>query len=349
MIVREKMIAVAGTLLLTSCGSLPESKSKKDKSVAADHNAADHDAVDGPVGRVMLRGSSALSLTTESEGSPADASTQAPPESQNEKKNEIVIREGLTVTAARLSIALIKLSEAKDPTPQEKQQETTANAEETKVEESSVSKLVNLVSQGVGRGKFTPEERAVQQKSIIDLILLFVGMDKSIRFKGPFVFDAVTGKLESSSVQANLKEGFYRRIGFKLKRNFDVSSTDPLDGNAYVVSGTVKKKDGSTVGFDVEFDGTLNFNLRSDAGFEVKAGVDNTLGLFFDVRKWFEGVDLERADIERDTGKILIARRKNREILQQISANVQKYTGYYKDAGGSPKPGEILGKGEPVP
>jgi hypothetical protein len=349
MIVRRKMIAIAGSLWLASCGSLPDTKSKKDKGAVADQSARDRDAVDGPVGRVMLRGSSALSLASESEETADDSPKEAPAESQTEKKNEIVIREGLTVTAARLSIALIKLSETKDPTPQEKQQETTANAEENKTEENSVSKLVNLVSQGVGKGKFTPEERAAQQKSIIDLILLFVGMDKSIRFKGPFVFDTVSGKLESSSVQVNLKEGFYRRIGFKLKRNFDVSSSDPLEGNAYVVSGTVTKKDGSKVGFDVEFDGTLNCSLRSDVGFEVKADVDNTLGLFFDVRKWFEGVDLEKADLDRDTGKIQITRRKNRDILRQISGNIQKYTGYYKDAGGTPKPGEILGKGEPVP
>lgn len=352
---RAKITGLASLILAISCGSqIPGRHATKDTG-----KAGATDDASGPIGRVLLRGARAdFGLLTETPPGPAPSQTpetSAPPAplSPAPLPTEIVVSDSITVTSARLSVALIKLKENLEPTPDEAQAEKTSDKEESRAEGGSTGTPPSLTLQTLEEAKEEPklsrEDRDSLRKSITDFIAQIVKMDDSIRFKGPFVFNAVTGKLEGGSAEATLQEGSYRRIQFKLKRNLDVDAGDPLEGNAFLITGTFKKQDGTTVGFEVAWDRTTKICLRSNAGFHVEPGVENVLGLFFDVKKWFEGVDLNTADVDEGSGSISISRRKNRDILRQIKGNIQHSTGYFKDSGTAPKEGDTIGKGESIP
>ncbi len=172
--------------------------------------------------------------------------------------------------------------------------------------------------------------------------------DQAVRFIGPVVFDAVAGEFEGDGIDIETLDGNYRRIEFKLKRNFSLESEDPLFGNVFVVRGTVKLE-GEQVPFEMNWHRALNFRLVGEKGVPVSAEAASTVAVVFDLNQWFEGVDFSKAKVASD-GKIYIDRRANHEIRRQISKNMKRNMRFGVDSNDDKSLGvsETVGAGEVV-
>ncbi len=170
--------------------------------------------------------------------------------------------------------------------------------------------------------------------------------DQATKFVGPFIYDALLGKIEGALPAAETTDGSYQRVEFQLRRDFAVGVDDPLFGNVFAIQGTVMR-DGAPVPFAVEWNIALNFRLFGDGAFAVAPGADNTLSIGFDVHSWFAGIDWASATVDAD-GTIYVDRSANREIMRQVHRNMKSSTVFGRDQDGDGKLGatESAGKGQ---
>ena len=169
--------------------------------------------------------------------------------------------------------------------------------------------------------------------------------DLSTKFSGPYVYDAVLGKLEGDAPKVDLTDGSYKRIEFQLKPDFAAADTDPLLGNVFAMKGTVLVG-GKAVPLTIEWHVALNFRLAGDGAFSVKAGEQNGLGIGFEPAKWFEGIDWASATVDAD-GTIYVDKRNNHAIMSQLHKNIKASVAFGKaGADGKLKADTVAGKGE---
>ena len=160
-----------------------------------------------------------------------------------------------------------------------------------------------------------------------------------------FIYDTIAGKIEGDLPTIDLVDGSYRRVEFKMRRNFSVAAEDPILGNVFIINGTFKKADGTVVPFVISWHMAMNFRLRADNPFSVVAAGQNKLSIVFDVVKWFEGIDLETATVDAD-GTMYINKSSNREILSALHKNMKVNTRFGKDADGDGKLAEAEQEGQ---
>jgi hypothetical protein len=214
--------------------------------------------------------------------------------------------------------------------------------------ETPTSKPKDRIEGGKERGEkieARQDELKTQMKGALEKL---AKRDESVGFFGPAVFDAVAGKFEGEGINIETEDGTYRRIEFKLKRNFGLEAEDPLLGNVFVVKGEVKLGE-QQVPFEMNWHRALNFRLVSADGVSVSAGTDAAVAIVFDLHKWFDGVDFSKARVAAD-GKIYIDRRANHEIRRQISKNMKRNMrfGLDKNQDASLGASETAGAGEAV-
>jgi hypothetical protein len=165
--------------------------------------------------------------------------------------------------------------------------------------------------------------------------------DRAVRWAGPYLYDAISGQVTGDLPATELADGSYRRIEFKLRRNFD-----ELEGHVLMIKGNFK--DGDTVTpFEITWNCAMNLRLRSDTPYEVAPGGDNKLAIVFDLTTWFDGVDLSKADVDAD-GTIRVNRHSNRDLVRQMRRNIKTGLKFGKDSDGDGKLAETetVGAGE---
>lgn len=274
---------------------------------------------------------------------------------------ELAVSDSISLSVARFNIAAIKVKASKDPTAKEAEHEKEAVAEEAEavkevdaVAEAADAALVDKdkapedaakKDEMKGRREKIAAKKgdlAAKEKDRLDK---HAAKDKGTRFKGPYVYDAVTGVIDGDLPPVDLVDGSYRRVEFQLKRSLDVADDDPLLGNVFYIKGTVTKADDSTVPFEIEWHVAMNFRLKAENPFAVVAGGENKLSIAFDMVKWFDGIDLAAAEADAD-GTVYVNKQSNREILKQLHKNMKIHTRFGKDSDGDGKLGDAEKAGE---
>lgn len=174
--------------------------------------------------------------------------------------------------------------------------------------------------------------------------------DKSLKFSGPYVYNAISGKLEEDTPSAvEMTDGSYKRIEFKLKRNWDAGEDEGLFGKVFVIKGNYTV-DGVTTPFEIYHHVAINFRLLGEGAFKVESNEQNALSIVFDLKKWFEGIDLSTADKDLESGAIIIDKTANKEILKILKKNIKTHSRFGKDSdgNGSLADTEVAGEGEVV-
>ncbi len=276
------------------------------------------------------------------------------------------VSDTISLTIARFNIAAIKVKATKEPSAKESENDAKA-VEEEKADVQEVEAATDDAGAGLSEkapdqktdtGPATKEKRQARKDKVVaakdklgekakSRSEAQAGRDKGIRFKGPYVFDAIAGVIEGEMPPVDLVDGSYRRIDFQLKRSFDAAADDPLLGNVFVIHGEFTKADQSVVPFAIEWHVAMNFRLKAEDAFSVVAGGENKLNIAFDVAKWFDGVSLEAASVDAD-GTMYINKQSNRELLKAMHKNLKIHTHFGKDKDGDGKlaPSEQQGAGE---
>lgn len=275
----------------------------------------------------------------------------------------ISVGDKLVVTMARFSVAAIKLKAQKDEHEHEKKLKDQEAKEEEQAEKEldaavaeaaaslhehkdGADKPLKPVADGDAAGKVKPSPKDIapaspkKREQIFakrdplaqgekDRLAKAAHHDRSTRFVGPYVYDAVTGQMSGDAPAVDVFDGSYRRVEFKLRRNFEVEGTDPLFGNVFVIQGAILINDES-VPFEVAWHSALNFKLVGNGAMVVAPSADNTLAIAFDLDKWFVGVDLSGAQKSED-GVIRINKESNKDLLHLMHKNMHKAARFGKD------------------
>ena len=269
----------------------------------------------------------------------------------------IDINDKFSLSYAKFNIAKIRMKAERD----QKEDEKTLEKSEIADEKAAVSALdheigdqspasTNLLSPTPGqpgqplppaaangqRAKEEAERSKVKQK-LEDLkgrekerLEKSTKQDKSTKFVGPYVYDAVLKKIEGDAPKVDLVDGSYKRIEFQMLRNFGAPDTDPLLGHVFAMKGEFTKNDGQKIPVEIEWSVALNFRIAGENGAAVKTGEDNSLIVDFDISKWFEGIELEKALIDAE-GTMYINRTNNIEIMKKLLRNIKIHSGFGKD------------------
>ncbi len=266
---------------------------------------------------------------------------------------------GVEITMAKLNVAMVKLKPKKEATAKDQdiaaQESTEEKAQDAAVAEATGETEAAALAGNDGAANMSTEDRTAKlaakkdelKKKDADRRAKEKARDPAIRFGGPFVFDALAGKLEGSAESAALPDGSYRRIEFKVRRTFDVVESDPLFGNAAIVKGTFTK-DGAAVPFTIEIRNAMNFSLAGEKALAIVPSADTSLGLSFDLTKWLEGVDFSVAEIDTASGEVLIDVQHNQTLLKKVRSNMKTASRFGKDADGDGKiaTDEAAGEGQ---
>lgn len=296
-----------------------------------------------------------------------------------EQAPTLAVNDSVTLTMARFNIAAIKVKAAKDVSAKEKKADDAETAEETEAvkeidditaqaekSDDAIAALHEGHDHGVSAkddSQGVKDKLAERQKSKRDKLAEHkddlkqkeegrlekeVKKDRGTRFSGPYVYDAIAGKMEGTAPAVDLTDGSYRRVEFKLKRNFTAENDDPLLGQVFVIQGTVKQGE-TYVPFTIDWHAAMNFRLRGDGAFAAAPEEANELAIVFDLVKWFEGVDLTKLEADT-TGVILVDKSHNQDVLKAIRSNIKKQIRFGKDKNKDDtlKGDEVAGSGEDV-
>jgi hypothetical protein len=311
--------------------------------------------------------SAGMSLQDEETETPAaDESTDTPaPADQAPEEKSIKVSDSVTLNMARFNLWAVKVKAQKDPSEKEKELEKRENEEEG----NDVAELESETAAGLKEDddKDGKDPKNELQKAEHDSEKMREKIkekreeykereekhkerdkarDKSLKFHGPYIYDAIAGAMEGDAPAVDLNDGSYRRIEFKLKRNVTAEDTDPILGNVFVIRGTVMKGEES-VPFEITWHSAMNFRLRGEKAFKVEAEGESKLAIVFDVTKWFDGIDMTAATAA-DDGMIYINKKSNKDILKQLRKNIKMNTRFGKDKDGNGKldESETSGQGE---
>ena len=268
------------------------------------------------------------------------------------------IGNGIEIIAAKFNIAAIKVKTNKEQTEEEKALESKELEEEKKavdeVDEAETTltiKSSTMPNKPEGdrikarREKLAAKKPQWQEKEK-QLLKKQKDNDASVKFLGPYIYDAISRTTDSTIDSVSLVDGSYRRIEFKLRRNFSVEDDDPLLGNVFYISGNYTK-DNEVIPFIIDYHIAMNFRLRGEGLLEILPEVSNSLSIVFNMKSWFDNVDLSTATIDED-GTIYINKNTNHEVLSSIRNNIKKAVKFGKDKDGDGSLGEdeTAGEGE---
>ncbi|MBC7659209.1 MAG: hypothetical protein H7249_05820 [Chitinophagaceae bacterium] len=242
------------------------------------------------------------------------------------------IGSNIELTYAKFNIAKIRVKATKDQSADEKTLESMENDEE-KSSAKEVEVETGDDDATLTASNKTPKEHKDDKAAKIKAkasklkegeaahIEKEVARDKSNKFVGPYVYDAIAGKIEGTAPTVNLADGSYHRVEFQLKRNFSAAEGEAILGNVFAIKGTFLKA-GVKVPFEIDWHIALNFRLAGDSAITVTGGANNAMVISFDLNKWFEGVDLTTATVDAD-GTIYIDKNTNKEIMKEIHHNIK--------------------------
>jgi hypothetical protein len=292
-----------------------------------------------------------LSLTFES-GAATQLNLDAP--------TSLTLENGITLQYAKLNIAKIKLkSKAKETKEEEKIEEEERTDEAAVVSTfdeilSDPDTTLALKKDDESENRHDDKESSEERKKKLDEIKdkedealdKEAKKDPATKFKGPFVLDAITGKVEGEIPSVEILDGSYKRVQFQLKRNMTAGAEEPILGQVFAIRGTFSK-DGATTPFAIDWHVSLNFKLRGEGAFAITPGAENTMIIGLDPTKWFADIDLADAKVASD-GTIYINKKSNHKIMKKIHRNIKKSARVGKDANkdGKLDSGEVAGVGE---
>ncbi len=281
---------------------------------------------------------------------------------------------GIVLSSARVSIGAIKIKANKEKSEEENELEEAEEAKEqedetqedeqkrlveVKIDQIEADYKVLIDAATVGSNKDTLEAE-MKAKIAAEKVVLATAekaddetkieeeaaRDESLKWKGPYVYDAITGTVDQAIPSIQLLDGSYKRIEFKLKPNRTVDGADPLLNNAVYLAGTATLGTKS-VPFSVAYDAEETFRLTGQNGVNADPGVANSMLIAFDVKGWFTGVDLSTAVLD-SLGAIVIDKTHNPELLKVFKMNMKRLAkfGEDDDGDGDLEEGEDEGDGE---
>ncbi len=283
--------------------------------------------------------------------------------------SQIAISDTVTVTTAQLCIAGIKVKANRERTREEvrlqakeksDEEEIAAEEETFKTEMASVEASYrervraakgqdtsDLQAEMVREKKELKAKRAEERKQKDqEKLAIAEGRDKSMKWTGPFVYDALSGVSTPELPAISLVDGSYQRIEYQLRQYRDGDADSPLLNNTFYVGGTVIL-DSVSVPFEISYHMAENIRLSGSGSLKVEANESNAMLMSFDVKSWFAGISFASATIS-ESGSIIIDKTNNHDILMQIKKNIKTYTRFGKDVDGdgSLKLAEKAGDGE---
>jgi hypothetical protein len=266
---------------------------------------------------------------------------------------------GIVLEHAMFNIAAVKLKAPSDADEAEKALEKLQKEQEKKIREEdeealkktreweaefkkqiaaaeSVEKKAEIKAEMDKKVSELKGERAKKEKELAkERLAAEEKKDKTMKWKGPYLYDAVKGTSTPALPSVELTDGSYRRIELRLMPYRDGANNDPLLNHSFYLAGTV------TVGsvqrtFSVSYHGTETVKIAGSGTLPMKAGESNTLALAFEPKAWFTGVDFAQASLESD-GSILIDQDANKDLLQVIRKNIKGTLRCAKDDDGDGK------------
>lgn len=296
----------------------------------------------------------AESIPDDSTGTKTDLSLDFGYSNSASLEDSLTISENIVITDARFNIAAIKIKAAKEESEEEKDLKKIEKDEEADAIEDvdDASDATTLTAEDTNpcdskfrknwakkKAKLSEKEESRSKKES--------ERDLSTKFIGPYVYNALSSTLDPKPDEAEVADGSYRRIQFKLKRNWSATDTDPLLGNVMVIAGNYINS-GITTPFQVRFHNSMNFMLRGAGTFTANTDDDNALKIVFNVANWFDEIDLFEATQEEDSSYICISHNSNKRIHQEIRKNIKKHIKFGKDddADGELSDDETAGDGE---
>ena len=268
---------------------------------------------------------------------------------------------GVVITTARISIASIKIKAEKQESAEEVSAESeikTSNSQEDKKDEAAdkadelavesskasfksryesattdaakavVKKDEEAAKQRIEAGKAARHE--AKERAQIERE---AAKDESMKWKGPYVYDAVKMSTEQAIPVAKILDGSYRRIEFKIKPNRSVAATDPLLNHSVYVSGTVSAGVSAPVTFVFRTRVDEEFKLMGAGSIKMEASAVNNVTVAFDVKSWFSGANLVAATQDAD-GIIYIDDKNNKQLYESIRTSIKKSTKFGEDKDG---------------
>ena len=346
---RSNLTSLVVLGLIAGCGLTQSAKDAATSEMAALEESKPSDST-GATASVALLFASTFGAPSESNLLLVDAG--AGPESAA-PATLIEINDKFSLNYAKFNIAKIRMKAERDQKEDEKTLEKSEIADE-KTAVSTLDRLIgdlsssstNLLDPNGGPSQPPPPngqrfkkiaERAKVKEKLEDLkgrekerLEKGQKQDKSTKFVGPYVYDAMLKRIEGDAPKVDLVDGSYKRVEFQMLRNFGAPEADPLLGHVFAMKGNFTKNDGAIIPVEIEWSVALNFRIAGEKGASVKTGEDNSLIVDFNIGKWFEGIDLETALIDAE-GTMYINRTNNSEIMKKLLKNMKIHSGFGKD------------------
>lgn len=280
---------------------------------------------------------------------------------------------GLELSDARLSIGSIKIKANKETDKSEDDLKQALEGEKKSRESAMESDKKNLeLEKEAIEAKYEPkfegaedsekdvlkaemkaeialvEEKiaALEFKKEEELASIEEQKDGNFKWRGPFVYSLIDNSVTPAIPEAQLVDGSYKRIEFKIKPNRTLGGTDPMLNNAIYLAGKAMVN-GAPTPFTASFRIDEEFKLMGAGALKVDPSVSNALTIAFNPAAWFATVDFSAATLDV-TGSISIGQDSNPEIWKQIRENIKRSTkfGEDKDNDGELKDDEAEGDGD---
>jgi len=148
------------------------------------------------------------------------------------------------------------------------------------------------------------------------------GSANEISFRGPYVFNVLTGTSNPPVIPVEIEPGEYSKIKFKIDNVLP-------DGNSILIYGTYKY---NNISFDFEFttDITQEFEIENENGLQISEGDISQFILLIDIKSLFAGIDI--TNLEFDTDNVVrINLSSNAELSKVISHNLNSAMHFEKD------------------
>lgn len=270
---------------------------------------------------------------------------------------------GIVLTQARVNVGSIKIKAEKAQSAAEKALKKTLEAEkknkekaleedkkaiEAKKEESKKKYEPLLEAAADEAEKDTIKEQMAAELQLVEqelaaleatkdeeLAALEAQKDQNLKWRGPYMYDLVNGTTTPEIPAADLTDGSYRRIEFKIVPNRTLAATDPMLNNSIYIEGSVAVA-GVESAFTVSMRIDQEFKLMGAGAFKVDPSVDNALTVAFDPATWFTGVSFAAAT-PNALGVIEVNETSNALIWQAIAKNCKTSTRFGKDDDGDGK------------
>ncbi|RYZ54731.1 MAG: hypothetical protein EOP07_15465, partial [Proteobacteria bacterium] len=200
----------------------------------------------------------------------------------NEDASVVAIGTEIELSYAKFNLAKVRVKALKDLNADEKTLETMESEEEKAsvkdFEKESGDDAATLKAKDGQAEKDRKADRAAKiaekaakldakEKAAIKKESV---RDRATKWSGPYVFDAIAGKIEGDLPEISLVDGSYRRVEFQMKRNFTAAQDEAILGNVFAIRGTVLKG-GVKVPFEIDWHVALNFRLSGEGAVKVNA------------------------------------------------------------------------------